>query len=61
MDDITNIRTERTGPVLFSPYTRGEGIKKAVSLSREDILYEVKESGLKEEAVQVSLQQQNGC
>ena len=34
MDDIINIKTERTGPVLFSPYTRGEGIKKALSLSR---------------------------
>jgi len=44
---LTNMKTERTGPVLFSPYTRGEAVKKALELSREDILLEVKESGLK--------------
>ncbi len=47
MEVLTDIKTERTGPVLFSPYTRGEGIKKALELSRQDILLEVKESGLK--------------
>ena len=38
---------KRTGPVLFSEYRRGEAIKKAIKLSREDILFEVKDSGLK--------------
>lgn len=37
----------RTGPVLFSEYKRGEGIKKALSLSRNDILFELKASQLK--------------
>ena len=40
-------KTERTGPVLFSPYKRGEGIKKALKQKREDILFELKDSGLK--------------
>jgi len=47
MEVLKEIKTERTGPVLFSPYTRGEGIKKTVKLSRNDILFEIKESGLK--------------
>jgi [NiFe] hydrogenase diaphorase moiety large subunit len=38
---------KRTGPVLFSEYKRGEGINKAVSGSREDILFDLKNSGLK--------------
>lgn len=38
---------KRTGPVLFSEYRRGEAIKKAIKLNREDILFEVKDSGLK--------------
>lgn len=37
----------RTGPVLFSDYKRGEGIKKALSLTRNDILFELKTSQLK--------------
>ncbi len=37
----------RTGPVLFSGYKRGEAIKKALSLTRNDILYELKLSQLK--------------
>ncbi|MCX7833623.1 MAG: iron hydrogenase [Ignavibacteria bacterium] len=37
----------RTGPVLFSEYKRGEGIKKALSLTRNDILFELKASQLK--------------
>lgn len=41
------IKTERTGPVLFSSYKSGEGIKKALKQKREDILFELKESGLK--------------
>ena len=43
MEVLKKIKTERTGPVLFSPYTRGEGIKKTVELSRNDILFEIKE------------------
>jgi [NiFe] hydrogenase diaphorase moiety large subunit len=37
----------RTGPVLFSEYKRGEGIKQALSKSREDILFDLRNSGLK--------------
>lgn len=37
----------RTGPVLFSDYKRGEAIKKALSLTRNDILFELKTSQLK--------------
>jgi [NiFe] hydrogenase diaphorase moiety large subunit len=47
MEVLTELKTERTGPVLFSSYNRGEGIKKAIQLNREDILFEIKESGLK--------------
>jgi [NiFe] hydrogenase diaphorase moiety large subunit len=42
-----SIKKKRTGPVLFSPYTRGEGIKKALEIGREDVLFELKESKLK--------------
>lgn len=38
---------KRTGPVIFSEYSRGEGIKKALEMGREDILFELKGSGLK--------------
>jgi [NiFe] hydrogenase diaphorase moiety large subunit len=38
---------KRTGPVIFSEYKRGDAIKKAVSISREDILFELKDSKLK--------------
>lgn len=37
----------RDGKVIFSPYARGEGIIKALSLKREDILFELKTSKLK--------------
>jgi [NiFe] hydrogenase diaphorase moiety large subunit len=47
METNFEITKKRTGPVLFSKYTRGEGIRKALSGSREDILFELKESGLK--------------
>jgi len=47
MEVLTELKTERTGPVLFSSYNRGEGIKKTLQLNREDILFEIKESGLK--------------
>ncbi len=41
------LKTERTGPVLFSAYNRGEALKKALKQKREDILFELKDSGLK--------------
>jgi [NiFe] hydrogenase diaphorase moiety large subunit len=41
------IKKKRTGPVIFSSYKRGEAIRKAVSMSREDILFELKDSKLK--------------
>jgi [NiFe] hydrogenase diaphorase moiety large subunit len=44
---MENMKTKRTGPVLFSGYNRGEAIKKALSMTREDILFEVKDSKLK--------------
>ena len=44
---ISEVKTERTGPVIFSPYKRSEGIKKALKQKREDILFELKDSGLK--------------
>ena len=44
---IKSNKMERTGPVLFSAYKRGEGIKKALKQKREDILFELKDSGLK--------------
>ncbi|MBN2572733.1 MAG: SLBB domain-containing protein [Ignavibacteriales bacterium] len=40
-------KIERKGQVLFSGYKYGEGIKKALKLSREDILFELKESKLR--------------
>lgn len=44
---MENKKTNRTGPVIFSPYKRGESIKKALSSNRENVLYELKESKLK--------------
>ncbi len=40
-------KKSRKGTVLFSKYTRGEGLKKALEKSREDILFELRESKLK--------------
>ncbi|MGK9368999.1 complex I 51 kDa subunit family protein [Melioribacter sp. Ez-97] len=40
-------KKERKGIVLFSEYKRGEAIKKALEKSREDILFELRESKLK--------------
>lgn len=37
----------REGKILFSEYSSGEGVRKALSLSRDDILFEVKDSNLK--------------
>lgn len=44
---INVIKTERVGPVLFSAYKRGEGIKNALKQKRENILFEIKDSNLK--------------
>ncbi len=38
---------KRYGPVLFSEYSRGDGIRQLISKSREDLLFELKTSGLK--------------
>ena len=35
------------GDVLFSDYKRGDGIKAALKLGRENILFEIKTSKLK--------------
>ncbi len=40
-------KNKRTGAVIFSGYKRGEGIRKAIKLGRENILNELKESNLK--------------
>ncbi len=49
METITVNRKikKRSGPVLFSGYNAGEGIIKALELGRENVLFEVKEAGLK--------------
>lgn len=44
---MENKKHTRKGDIIFSAYTPGDGIKKAVSLSREDILFEIKDSKLK--------------
>jgi [NiFe] hydrogenase diaphorase moiety large subunit len=41
------IKSSRDGIILFTDYKRGEGIKKALDLGRENILFEVRESKLK--------------
>jgi len=40
-------KQERKGPVLFSKYNRGDAIKKALKIGREDVLFELKSSKLK--------------
>jgi len=40
-------KIKREGKVIFSEYTRGAGINKLKEFSREDVLFELKESGLK--------------
>lgn len=42
-----NNKSKRVGAVLFSKYQRGEAIKKALEIGRENVLFEIKESGLK--------------
>jgi [NiFe] hydrogenase diaphorase moiety large subunit len=44
---MENKKTQRTGPVLFSGYKRGEAIEKGLKMTREDILFELKDSKLK--------------
>lgn len=46
MENI-GIKSLREGIVLFTDYKRGEGIKKALELGRENILFEVREAKLK--------------
>ncbi len=41
------IEKTRKGPVIFSDYTQGESVKKLLAVSREDILFELRESKLK--------------
>jgi len=41
------MKKKRKGVLIFSEYNRGEGIKKAIEKSREDILFELRESKLK--------------
>jgi [NiFe] hydrogenase diaphorase moiety large subunit len=40
-------KTARKGLVLFSEYTSGTAIAKAISMAREDIIFELRESKLK--------------
>jgi [NiFe] hydrogenase diaphorase moiety large subunit len=47
MESIKTLNKKRSGPVLFSEYKLGEGVKKALELGRENILFELKGSGLK--------------
>ncbi|HSL88765.1 MAG TPA: NADH-ubiquinone oxidoreductase-F iron-sulfur binding region domain-containing protein [Ignavibacteriaceae bacterium] len=44
---MENQKKKRTGPVIFSQYKRGDAIKKLLSMSREDVLFELKDSKLK--------------
>ena len=44
---MENKKIKRDGAVIFSDYSRGDAIKKVVEMNRDDILFEVKESGLK--------------
>lgn len=45
MNTINKIK--RTGPVLFSEYEKGSAVKKVLGMERGDILFEIKDSGLK--------------
>lgn len=40
-------KVKREGAVIFSDYTRGDAVEKAVSIGREDVLFELKESKLR--------------
>lgn len=41
------IKQKRTGMVIFSDYKKGDGIRKALEIGRESVLFELKESKLK--------------
>lgn len=43
----TEYKKSRTGPVLFSEYEKGSAVRKIVKMERDDILFELKDSGLK--------------
>ena len=45
MNTINKIK--RSGPVLFSEYEKGSAVKKVLGMERGDILFEIKDSGLK--------------
>lgn len=45
--ETNNKKSPREGAVLFSGYNRGEAIKKALELGRENVLFEIRESKLK--------------
>ena len=45
MNTINKIK--RTGPVLFSEYEKGSAVNKVLGMERGDILFEIKDSGLK--------------
>jgi [NiFe] hydrogenase diaphorase moiety large subunit len=47
MENNFELNKKRTGPVLFSKYIPGDAIRKVVSMGREDVLFELKASGLK--------------
>lgn len=47
MEFEKTLNKKRSGPVLFSEYKPGEGVKKALEIGRENILFELKDSGLK--------------
>jgi len=47
MEVVLNKNEKRIGPVLFSKYNKGEAIRKAIEIGRENILFEMKEAGLK--------------
>lgn len=40
-------KTKREGNVIFSSYKRGDAIKKVITMTREDVLFELRESKLK--------------
>lgn len=40
-------KKDRKGPVIFSEYKRGDAIRKVITMSREDVLFELKDSKLK--------------
>lgn len=44
---MKNIKKERKGKIIFSEYKRGGAIIKALSMKRDEILFELKESKLK--------------